>query len=399
DIIPYLDEPEILVLLGARQVGKTHILYLLQDILHKKEKKTYYIDLEDRRMLTILDQGVEAFLAHLDEEGLDYQSLTVFIDEIQYFKNPSSFLKLLIDHYGLKLIVSGSSSFEIKSKFQDSLVGRTLIFTIYPLSFSEFLNFKGEILPSTTLLSAKKISELTKLYEEYIISGGYPRIVLTKEKAKKERFLQQIIDTYLRVDIRDIGQIRDLDKFNRLLRILATQSGQLLNIQEIANTCQLSKQTVEKYLFILENTFVIRILHPFSTNLRSELFKQPKIFFYDTGLMHLLAYLSLPNTVMGNSFENSVLLELLKNHYDLNFWRTKEKKEVDFIVRKANQKLAIEVKKHFPLGLGNLNVFQKKYPDYQPVIIGLEGVKRDFCHYPWEISLKNAEIFKPKTNH
>lgn len=103
----------------------------------------------------------------------------------------------------------------------------------------------------------------------------------------KEKYLQQIVDTYVKKDIRDLASIRDITKFNKLLRVLAGQSGQLLNITELANTAQLAKQTIEDYLFILENTYIINLLQTFSRNIRSELFKTPKLFFYDTGLQHI----------------------------------------------------------------------------------------------------------------
>ncbi|MBU2233882.1 AAA family ATPase, partial [Patescibacteria group bacterium] len=145
EIKKYLFTDDIIVLHGARQVGKTYILHWLNKYLKTKNKITYYIDLEDSRFVAILDAGVEDFIKHLQEQGLELnKKIFVFIDEIQYLKNPSMFLKLIADHYKkIKLIISGSSSFEIKSKFKDSLVGRTVNFEIFNLSFNEFLLFKN----------------------------------------------------------------------------------------------------------------------------------------------------------------------------------------------------------------------------------------------------------------
>jgi len=152
EIEKYLFTDDIVVLHGARQVGKTHILYFLDELLKKQKKQTAYIDLEDSRYVSILDAGIKSFTNLLEEEGLfdreksvkKKEKIFVFIDEIQYLKNPSSFLKLISDHHkNIKLIVSGSSSFEIKDKFSDSLVGRTVNFEIFNLSFSEFLLFKN----------------------------------------------------------------------------------------------------------------------------------------------------------------------------------------------------------------------------------------------------------------
>ena len=151
EIIRFLPTSDIVVIHGSRQVGKTSILMFLQNHLHYEGQQTLYIDLEDSRFVSMLDKGVDEFIVYLTEQGFDLtglresgKKLFVMIDEIQYLANPSSFLKLLADHHRyLKVIVSGSSSFEMKSKFKDSLVGRTVSFEIYPLSFQEYLLFKG----------------------------------------------------------------------------------------------------------------------------------------------------------------------------------------------------------------------------------------------------------------
>ena len=162
EIIQYLDEDVILVIIGARQVGKTYILFYLEEYLKKKNKVSYYMDLEDSRYLNILDEGVDAFVRHLKEEGFDTdKKIYVLLDEIQYMESPSSFLKLIHDHHkAIKLIVSGSSSFGIKKKFTDSLVGRTVTFEIFPLSFEEFLRFKEYKFVRGVKSTEKKIDEL-----------------------------------------------------------------------------------------------------------------------------------------------------------------------------------------------------------------------------------------------
>ncbi|MEA3307783.1 MAG: AAA family ATPase, partial [Elusimicrobiota bacterium] len=208
ELLKYINTKDILVLHGARQVGKTSILYYLKNILDKKKKPNYYIDLEDSRLRTVIDAGPDEFIKHLKEEGFKInKKLFVFIDEIQYLDNPSSFLKLMADHYkNLKIIVSGSSSFEIKTKFKDSLVGRTLEFEVFNLSFEEFLIFKGKTLPKEIgNITAKKREELKTFYAEYNLYGGYPKIVLANSRNLKEKYIQQIIDTYVKKDIRDLA--------------------------------------------------------------------------------------------------------------------------------------------------------------------------------------------------
>lgn len=391
EIMKFIDTSEVLVLHGARQVGKTHILYCLRNFLQKKREDTYYIDLEDSRYVKILDTGVDYFLKHLLERGFDLDKrLVVFIDEIQYLKNPSEFLKLVADHHkNIRLIVSGSSSFEIKSKFKDSLVGRTVNFEIFTLSFQEFLVFKGYLKGTSDIFTQIGVDELKILFSEYTLFGGYPKIVLTNEVEKKEYYLQQIIDTYIKKDIRDLANIRDVDKFNKLLEILAAQSGNLLNVIELSNTCKIAKQTVENYLFILENTYIIRLVHPYSKNIRSELFKVPKIYFYDTGLMQMLWLKSLQSVVIGNVFETAVFSELVKLYKkdSVFYWRTRDRKEIDFILRIKNNILPIEVKSNFAAFQSSaIDFFNSKYHLSAYKVIGLEGkIENKHCSYPWEL--------------
>ncbi len=359
EIARYLHTDEIIVLHGARQVGKTSILMYLRRELTAQGERTIYLDLEDSRLVAVLDRGVEEFLRYLQEAGADLNTiqsqadgkLFVLIDEIQYLANPSSFMKLVVDHHRyLKLIVSGSSSFEMKSKFRDSLVGRTVDFEIHPLSFREMLHFRGVPFTPSPTYTEKKTLELQALYAEYALYGGYPKIVLTPEADMKERYLQQIIDTYIRKDIRDLAEIKDVTKFNRLLELLASQSGSLLNIAEVSNTCALTRPTVERYLFLLEQTYVIRLVRPFSRNLRSEISKMPKVFLCDTGLMQMLWLKRLQQEVLGPVFETSIYAELLKRHgaSRIAYWRTTDKKEIDFIVTLPTAQLPIEAKLNFP---------------------------------------------------
>lgn len=398
EIIEYLYTDDILVLHGARQVGKTSLLYWIEDYLRNKKEITYYIDLEDSRFVKILDSGYEEFIKHLREEGvipkaegsLLKQKIFVFVDEIQYLKNPYSFLKLTGDHYkNVKLIVSGSSSFDIKSKFKNSLVGRTVEFEIFPLSFKEFLLFHHYVFDETKIFTSKKKEELKNLYKKFILYGGYPKIALTPEAKKKEKYIQQIIDTYIKKDIRDLADIKDIEKFNKLLEILASQSGNLLNIAEVSNTCGIAKQTVEKYLFIMENTYVIKLVRPYHKNIRSELFKTPKVYFYDTGLMQMLWLKGLQKQIIGNVFETAVFAELVKKHGKNNifYWRTKDKKEIDFVLKIKNTVLPIEAKINFEqANLRAINYFDTEYKIQNYRVAGIEGsLKNSFYVYPWQL--------------
>lgn len=402
EIVRFLNTDDIVVIHGARQVGKTSILMFLQDQLQSKKDQTLYIDLEDSRFVSLLDKGVDEFISYLTEQGFDLLSLNrsskklfVLIDEIQYLANPSPFLKLLADHHhNLKIIVSGSSSFEMKSKFKDSLVGRTVNFEIYPLSFQEFLLFKGVPFAPAGRFTKKKTMELQSLYIEFALYGGYPRIVLTPEAGIKEKYLQQIIDTYIRKDIRDLADIKDVNKFNRLLEVLASQSGNLLNVSELSNTCEIARETIERYLFLLEQTYILRLVRPFSRNIRSEISRTPKIFFYDTGLMQMLWLKRLQKELLGSVFATSIFAELVKRYGpdQVHYWRTLDKKEIDFVVRLPDAYLPVEVKLHFPRAIpAVLNTFDAVYrsegspvPGYK--LVGLNGQPaEDGMVFPWQV--------------
>ena len=397
EIVKYLDTENIIVLHGARQVGKSHILFYLENILKNDGKPTYYIDLEDSRFVDILNDGVDALLAFLKAEGFDLEKVKsggkrffLFIDEIQYLEKPSPLLKLLIDHHSyIQLIVSGSSSFNIKSKFSDSLVGRTVDFEIFNLSFSEFLRFKNIVYDLSSELPEFQLKKIKELYAEYMFFGGYPKIVLENSVEKKEKYLQQIIDTYIKKDIRDLANIKNIKKFNDLLKVLSSQSGQLLNVAELSRKCNIAVQTIESHLFLLENTYIIKLVSPFSTNSLVEVIKSPKVFFYDTGLLQMLQSKKLQRTDQGSVFETSIFSELVKKfgQEKINFWRNKNQNEIDFILQKRDGILPIEVKNNFRnFRKTPMSFFCEKYKLKDYKVVSIEGEKRGKEYiYPWEI--------------
>lgn len=396
----YLYDDEIIVLHGSRQVGKTSLLkYILQEeevIAHNQ----VFFDLEITENLELCNMGAGAFFEYLTNNGfISKNRLFVFIDEIQYLDNPSSFLKILYDHHRdkIKLIVTGSSTFSIKSKFSNSLVGRTINFELFPLSFKEYLlfnNIKTVIDQKITLPIV--INELKKYFYDFVRWGGYPAIVLEKNVNKKKRILNQIISTYIKADIRDIGNIRNITKFNKLLVLLASQIGNLVNITELSNTVGLAKATIEDYLFVLENTYIIRLVKPFYKNFRSEITKMPKIYFEDTGIANLLLKKNSDAEITGASFENAIFCELRKT-YDvdsINYWRTIKKHEIDFILNFREQLVPLEIKTNFRKKRPtSLLYFKEKYEIAKSYLCRLEQQNEnpyDWLEllYPWELQNK-----------
>lgn len=400
EIIKYLDIPEVLVLHGSRQVGKTTLMKMAMEHLQNKEThQVFYFDLEKTEYLELCNKGVEAVVNYVKArqnnrplENKIKSKIYIFIDEIQYLNDPASLIKLFYDHHkdDFKLLVSGSSSFAIKSKFKNSLVGRIIDLEIFGLSFQEFLDFKNlnYDLSSDSELIKK---ELKNLYEEYIVYGFYPQVVLTANAELKELYLRNIIEKYIYKDIKDLANIKDIKKFNNLLVFLASQVGQLVNTQELSNTLKLARQTIEEYLFILENTYIIKIIYPFHKNIRGELTKMPKIYFEDTGILNMLKNSKINPQIDGSLFENSAY-NCLSRYFDIqniHFWRTAAKQEIDFIINNKNNIIPIEVKLSYQEKMiKNLFYFGNKYKiynlyclTYNPLSSGNEKVKQ---LYPWE---------------
>lgn len=392
-----LNIPEIIVIHGARQTGKTTLLDILQRQLKEKinPSNIVYFDLEDFELVDLCNSGVKSVNRHLKAKGADFnQKIYLFIDEIQYLNNPSSFLKLFYDHWKdkVKLIISGSSSFAIKSKFKDSLVGRTIDFELFGLDFEEFLSFK-ELTYDLQTYDKIVIKELKKLFQEFIFYGSYPRVVLESSNEIKERLIKQIINTYIKKDIKDLANISDINKFNKLLKILACQSGSLLNILELSNTIGLSRPTLESYLMILENTYVIKLIRPFYNNVRAELTKMPKIYFEDLGLKHILEKGDFPKITAGADLETAVFSVLRKNldAENIHFWRTVQKQEIDFIIKRRNKLSAFEIKIQ-ARGKDRfvLENFKRNYPQTKLFLVGFDFIDQqkpkmvDFI-YPWQI--------------
>lgn len=349
----WLTEKEIIILTGVRQVGKTSLLQLMRKKLISKNiaaKNIFYLSLEDLNVLNVLNGDPENIFQYvLDRNKRNY----FLIDEIQYLDNPSNFLKLLYDKYAdhIKLVVTGSSSLELKANFQDSLVGRKVTFEITPLDFEEFLQFKD--FGKLDYLSKKELPiDIKKKFdnelEEYLLYGGMPAVVLQRDIEKKKKLLEEYISTYVNKDIRAIGRIDNIIHFNNLIKALASQIGNLLNINELSNSLNIDRRTLEKYLEILEYTFVLYKVLPYAGNIRSQITKMPKVYFFDCGIRNAI----LNNFLIMNSrsdagalFENFVYMELKKNISEqISFYRTTAGSEIDFIVERQDKICPIEVK-------------------------------------------------------
>ena len=353
NINKWLFEKEIIILNGPRQIGKTSLLKLIKKQLLDQsvsKKNIFYLNLEELDILDDLNKNPENLLKYItDSDNKNY----FFIDEIQYLDNPSNFLKHLYDKYSdkIKIITTGSSSLELKAQLQDSLVGRKVSFLIKALDFEEFLQFKKSDCVKYLFQKDIPINIKNKFDEElneYLVFGSMPAVVLQGDYELKQTMLREYVGTYINKDIRSIGKIENISQFNTVVKILSSQIGNLLNISELANTANIPRRKVEKYIELLEHTFVLNKIKSFHNNIRKQITKMPKIYFFDVGIRNAILnnFLSMENRQdCGELFENFVFLELKNNlSDDIFFYRTILKSEIDFIIEKVNAIELIEVK-------------------------------------------------------
>jgi len=392
--LKYIKKDDIMIFTGARQTGKTTILrHLEKEVKRKYNKKTFFINLEDMDYLNLLNDSPKNLL-NLIELNLHNIPVYVFIDEIQYLKNPTNFLKYIYDEYKgkIKIIVSGSSAFYIDRRFKDSLAGRKKIFYVRPLNFSEFLLFKGEeklhekyinlvslynFSTKDFLVTDKRV--LNRYFNEYVRFGGYPRIVLEEDYQNKKELIEEISNSYIKKDILE-ANINYIDKYYELFRIFSSQIGELVNKYELSNILNISITAIENYLYIMQKSFHLILIKPFHTNVRKELKKMRKVYFYDLGLRNYF-YKNFETIEMrhdrGNLYENFIFIELLNKagEYNIKFWRTQNKNEVDFIV---DDKYAYEVKYNINIFKPNkYKIFIKKYNDLKFNVIYHIGEKKE----------------------
>jgi predicted AAA+ superfamily ATPase len=266
-------------------------------------------------------------------------------------------LKLLTDEFkNLQIICTGSSSLEINQKVDESLAGRVRIIPVYILTFEEYLNFTNSDLYAlynkyeSDTKDEVVHSEIKSRYDDYLLYGGLPRIALENRNEEKINLLNDIYQTYLIKDVRNIIETKNIVGFNKLLKLLSSQISSLISINELSVSSGLKYHLVNEFIYLLEQMYILKPLSPYSTNKRNVISKQNKIYFYDTGIRNIV--ISDFNSMIvrndnGSIFENSVFNEL--NIYkdvlsSVYFYRKTNKTEIDFLIEKNNIINAVEVK-------------------------------------------------------
>lgn len=359
NVINHIQEKEITVIIGPRQVGKTTLLEQIQDYLINKQKinpaTVFYFNLDIAKNLALFSEQDNVINFIKDrKQGKDI--IYFFIDEVQRIENAGIFLKGIYDlKLGVKFILTGSSSLEIKAKVQEALTGRKKIFKLMPLSFKEYASYKDaetfKIVKRQKIVSDYDYEKWEKLVGDFAVFGGYPRVAIEQNISKKIELIEELYNSYLEKDIINFLKIKNSVSFNKLVSLLSAQAGGLLNVNQLAKDTGVEVKTLNHYLDILENTFIIKLIKPFFTNPQKELVKMPKVYFFDNGIRNfaLSRFENLGERVdKGQVFENliaSELLKMIKSPDALHYWRSLQKAEVDFVIRKSDGRVVpIEVK-------------------------------------------------------
>lgn len=348
-IVKKLKDSKAIILLGPRQAGKSTLLQLVQK---KFQQPVAWWNGDETDIRSLLEHPTSTKL-----KSLIGKNKTLVIDEAQRIENIGLCIKLITDNIkNVKVIATGSSAFELANKINEPLTGRKWEYHLYPLSFEEMVNH-------TSLLEEKRLLQHRLLY------GYYPEVVTSP--GDEQNLLKQIANSYLYKDILTWERIQKPDKLEKLVQALAFQMAQLISNNELGQLCGLNSETVEKYINLLEKAFIVFRLPAFSRNLRNELKKSYKIYFYDNGLRNAVINhfnpVNLRNDT-GQLWENWFISERMKflnnhqKHASRFFWRTLAQQEVDYI-EDANGKITAFECKWNPKAKGNISMaFSNAYP-------------------------------------
>ena len=324
---------KVVIIYGPRRCGKTTLLKKFLEGINKKY---------------LLVQGEDIFV----QEYLSSQSITklrnfigehklLAIDEAQKIPNIGLNLKLIVDNIeSIEVIATGSASFDLYQKLGEPLTGRKITLRLFPLAQIE-------------LSQIEKLHETRANLEGRLIFGSYPEVILAKDNEERILYLKELISSYLYKDILEINGLKHSDKLIKILQLLSWQIGSEISYSEIATQIGLNKKTIERYLDLLEKVFVIFKIRGFSRNLRKEVSKSPKYYFYDLGVRNALINNFNPFNLrndLGLLWENYIIGERIKKQEYLNlqannyFWRTYDQKEIDLIEERGGKLYAFEIK-------------------------------------------------------
>lgn len=374
EIIPFLKRKEYIAVVGPRQAGKTTFLGLIKEYLvreeHLEENLIRMVTFEDRKLLRAFEDDPAAFARSFVPENTD-KTVYLMMDEFQYVSEGGQKLKLIYDTIkNLKVIITGSSSLEIKAQVGRYMVGRVLTFHLYPFSFEELLQArdarlaqiyrKGRQIIASWLFEDRNkrpasgrdtfFHEMFPHYTCHCLWGGYPAVVLSGNDTERYKVLGDIFNNYILKDIKGLRELATEKNLFLLSQFIATQIGSIVVYQNMGNAAQLDFRRLKQHLHILKETFICDEAAPFFKNRQKELTKNPKFYFMDMGFRNFLienmnGFDKRPDS--GAVVENAVFIglkEMWNKAQKINFWRTKAGAEVDFVLHIKDGRIPVEVK-------------------------------------------------------
>jgi predicted AAA+ superfamily ATPase len=361
-----INDRKVIIVLGPRQSGKTT---LLQELISNTDTNVLWWNGDESDIRQMLKNPTSTML-----KSLIGKRKLLIIDEAQRIENIGLCIKLIYDNItGVKVIATGSSAFELANKINEPLTGRKWEYFLYPISYGEMVTYHGEI-------------NERRLLEQRLVYGYYPDVI--NNPGDEKAILQQLSDSYLYKDILTWEKIQKPDKLETLVQALAFQLGNEVSYFELSKITGLDKETVERYIILLERAFVVFRLRSFNRNLRTELKKSRKIYFYDNGLRNAIIKqfnpIGLRNDI-GALWENFLISERMKylqyNKIYTNrfFWRTHSHQEIDYVEERDGKLFAFEFKWNKNAKAKFPRTFIHTYPDNETKLINSDNFEEFVC--------------------
>lgn len=343
-IRPQLYHKNAIVITGMRQVGKTTLMRQLFDDF---EGKRLWFDLDnplDQMIFENIDyNAIYNDLVRMSDVKSD-ERLLVCIDEIQNLPEITKIIKYLIDHFGVKFIVTGSSNYYLRNLFPESLSGRKFLYILPVLSYREFLFFNNRLTEEKLTQSLdeaiqpkSKVNILLakELYSDYLEFGGFPEVVLTSDRETKRQILKNIFASFFEKDIKVFTELKDVRELRDLILLLAARNGNLVDVTKLASELEINRVKIYNYLEFLEGIFFLKMIPKYSKSIDRSVVGGKKVYFSDTGILNLVA------KVTDGQLLETAIANQLAYYGELSFYNKRNKSEIDFIL---NKEFAFEVK-------------------------------------------------------
>ena len=351
-----------------------------------KSANKAYLDLEQASLREIFkEKNYDNVLLDLTKKfDLNLkEKIYIAIDEIQHAPELPSVIKYLYDHHDIKFIVTGSSSYYMKNLFTESLAGRKKIFELYPLDFGEFLDFKKIYHKDENLedmaFGKFEYENLKKFYDEYIEFGGFPEVVLSPDIIQKKDLLNDIISSYISIDVQSLSDFKKKEDFYSIIKMLAGRTGARIDYAKLSKMVGISAITLRNYINFFEDTYLIHRVPVFTKNADIEIVKAKKLYFIDNGLINVLSDIS-----SGVKFENAIFNQL-RHKGDIKYYSMKDGREIDFIL---DDKIALEAKETpTDSDLNNLRKMAENLSITKYMLVGKNNSPK-FNKYIWGGSIR-----------